>query len=91
MDALINCTQKNSPDPFMQNLKVDLLVEIELDPTVLSDFTSALASAEAGALKRDLDAYLKKKNQAFLSTLKDRVMKDKERTGTWVGSLFCVL
>jgi CCR4-NOT transcription complex subunit 1 len=44
------------PDPFTPNLKVDLLSEISVAPSLLSDFTTALAGAR---LNDDLDAFLK--------------------------------
>ncbi|RKP10666.1 CCR4-Not complex component, Not1-domain-containing protein [Thamnocephalis sphaerospora] len=59
------------PDPFMRNLKVDLLPEVNQPPTVLSDYTAILADS---GLKQDIDNYLKARAPvSFLLDLRSRL------------------
>ncbi|KAI8598126.1 CCR4-Not complex component, Not1-domain-containing protein [Dissophora ornata] len=61
------------PDPFLPNLKVDLLTEIHHPPRVLSDYTSNLPLG----FKRDLDAFLRNREQAgFLANIREALAAD---------------
>eukprot|EP00978_Attheya_sp_CCMP212_P003167 scaffold6570_cov51-Attheya_sp.AAC.6 len=60
------------PDPFTPNLKIDLLPEVSLSPTILSNVAGPLES-----IRSDLDGYLKSRQPAdFLSGLLPRLCKD---------------
>ncbi|CEP14955.1 hypothetical protein [Parasitella parasitica] len=64
------------PDPFTPNLKIDLLVEIQQFPRILSNFTAIIQ--EVG-LKKDLDDYLgtsKAPSSRFLDELPMRLLKN---------------
>ncbi|CAM0140611.1 CCR4-NOT core subunit cdc39, variant 2 [Umbelopsis sp. WA50703] len=62
------------PDPFTPNLKVDLLPEINQQPKVLSDYTSALVPNN---LKQDIDAYLQDEEPPnFLADLPRKLTTD---------------
>jgi CCR4-NOT transcription complex subunit 1 len=70
------------PDPFTPNLKVDLLTEIHQPPRVLSDYTSSLASS----LKKDVDTYLRAREQAaFLDNLRDILAIDPNSQDLYSG------
>jgi CCR4-NOT transcription complex subunit 1 len=59
------------PDPFMRNLKVDLLPEVNQAPIILSDYTGLLSST---GLKEDIDNYLKTRSPvSFLLDLRSRL------------------
>ncbi|KAK3820433.1 MAG: CCR4-Not complex component, Not1-domain-containing protein [Benniella sp.] len=70
------------PDPFTPNLKVDLLTEIHQPPRVLSDYTSSLAIS----LKKDVDTYLRTREQAaFLDNLRDILAMDPNSQDLYSG------
>ncbi|KAG0294790.1 hypothetical protein BGZ96_000456 [Linnemannia gamsii] len=70
------------PDPFTPNLKVDLLTEIHQPPRVLSDYTSSLTVT----LKRDVDAYLRTREQApFLENLREILAMDPSNQDLYSG------
>ena len=60
------------PDPFMPNLRIDLLPEISRSPVILSNVAGLL-----GEMRADLDGYLNSRQPAdFLSSLLPRLYKD---------------
>ena len=60
------------PDPFIPNLKIDLLPEISRSPVILSNIAGPL-----GAMRADLDGCLKSRQPAyFVSILPPRLYKD---------------
>ncbi|KAM7508803.1 hypothetical protein LguiA_019256 [Lonicera macranthoides] len=72
------------PDPSTPNLKIDLLVEINQSPRVLSDVDAAL---KAKQMKNDVDEYLKTRQQgsSFVSELKQKLLlppSEAARSGT---------
>ncbi|WKA05432.1 hypothetical protein VitviT2T_023400 [Vitis vinifera] len=72
------------PDPSTPNLKIDLLVEINQSPLILSDVD---ASLKVKQMKTDVDEYLKMGQQgsSFLSGMKQRLLLlpiDAARAGT---------
>jgi CCR4-NOT transcription complex subunit 1 len=70
------------PDPFTPNLKVDLLTEIHQPPRVLSDYTSSLTVT----LKRDVDTYLRTREQApFLENLREILAMDPSNQDLYSG------
>merc|ERR1711972_260649 len=58
------------PDPFMPNLKVDLLPEIKVAPRILANYTSALLQQH---LKADVDSYIRTREKRLLETIKDKL------------------
>ncbi|KAI9595324.1 CCR4-Not complex component, Not1-domain-containing protein [Syncephalis fuscata] len=66
------------PDPFMRNLKVDLLPEVNQAPIILSDYTGLLSST---GLKEDIDNYLKTRSPvSFLLDLRSRLTIESSST-----------
>ncbi|RKP25851.1 CCR4-Not complex component, Not1-domain-containing protein, partial [Syncephalis pseudoplumigaleata] len=67
------------PDPFMRNLKVDLLPEVNQAPVILSDYTGLLSST---GLKEDIDNYLKTRSPvSFLLDLRSRLILPSAKHG----------
>jgi len=58
------------PDPFMPNLKVDLLPEIRAAPRIVAHYTSTLLQLN---LKHDVDAYLRTRDRRVLDIIKDKI------------------
>merc|ERR1719331_2430268 len=56
------------PDPFMPNLKVDLLPDIKVAPRILSNYIATLLQLH---LKSDVDNFLRTRDQRLLETIKD--------------------
>lgn len=60
------------PDPLQPGLKIELLPEITKSPQVLTDYTTALSTAD---LRAPLDKFLQTRAPASLpATLKDRLL-----------------
>ena len=56
------------PDPFTPNLKVDMLIDIDHAPRILTNFANMIQPAQ---FKKDLDSYLKTRSPVtFLSDLR---------------------
>jgi len=62
------------PDPFMPNLKVDLLPEIKVAPRILADYSTTLLQHH---LKGDVDAYMRTRQRWLLDTIKDKLRMPK--------------
>eukprot|EP00927_Polykrikos_kofoidii_P002672 TRINITY_DN11067_c0_g5_i2.p1 TRINITY_DN11067_c0_g5~~TRINITY_DN11067_c0_g5_i2.p1 ORF type:complete len:2502 (+),score=564.25 TRINITY_DN11067_c0_g5_i2:638-7507(+) len=58
------------PDPFMPNLKVDLLPEIKIPPRVLANYTATLLQQK---LKADVDTYMRSRDKRLLETIKEKL------------------
>ncbi|CAE8592986.1 unnamed protein product, partial [Polarella glacialis] len=54
------------PDPFMPNLKVDLLPEIKVAPRILANYTTTLLQQQ---LKTDVDSYMRTRDQSLLNVI----------------------
>ncbi|ESS33895.1 CCR4-Not complex component, Not1 protein [Toxoplasma gondii VEG] len=70
------------PDPFLPNLKVDLLADIKTVPRILSSFTVTLLQK---GLKKDIDAFWQTRDAALLPQMKAKFLVDREsavRIGT---------
>jgi len=65
------------PDPFLPNLKVDLLPEIKLDPKIRSDTSAALIHS---GFNKEVDLFLKKRGvPSFFSDLLDKLYLSPEQ------------
>merc|ERR1711972_1185881 len=62
------------PDPFMPNLKVDLLPEIKIAPRILANYTSPLQQLH---LKADVDSYMRTREKRLLEVIKDKLKLSK--------------
>merc|ERR1719428_2595467 len=58
------------PDPFMPNLKVDLLPEIKIAPRILANYTTTLLQLQ---LKADVDTYMRTREKWTLESIKDKL------------------
>lgn len=58
------------PDPFMPNLKVDMLPEIKVAPRILASYTTTLMYQR---LKADVDNYMRKRNPELLPVIWDKL------------------
>eukprot|EP00928_Gymnodinium_smaydae_P011184 TRINITY_DN14154_c1_g3_i1.p1 TRINITY_DN14154_c1_g3~~TRINITY_DN14154_c1_g3_i1.p1 ORF type:complete len:2535 (+),score=382.87 TRINITY_DN14154_c1_g3_i1:627-7607(+) len=67
------------PDPFMPNLKVDLLPEIRVAPKILASYTSTL---QQQYLKADVDNYMRTRDRQLLDVIKDKLRLPKASWGT---------
>lgn len=65
------------PDPFMPNLKVDLLPEIKQAPRILSRYETTLLQLN---LKADVDSYMRTREKRLLETIKDKLRLPKRET-----------
>jgi len=65
------------PDPFMPNLKVDLLPDIKVAPRILSNYTNTLLQLH---LKSDVDNFLRTRDRKLLDTIKDKLRLPKAET-----------
>jgi len=65
------------PDPFMPNLKVDLLPDIKVAPRILSNYTTTLLQLH---LKSDVDSFLRTRDRKLLDTIKDKLRLPKAET-----------
>mmetsp|Transcript_118346 Transcript_118346/g.204768 ORF Transcript_118346/g.204768 Transcript_118346/m.204768 type:complete len:456 (-) Transcript_118346:104-1471(-) len=65
------------PDPFMPNLKVDLLPEIKVAPRILSNYTQTLLQLQ---LKADVDNFLRTRDRKLLDTIRDKLRLPKGET-----------
>lgn len=65
------------PDPFMPNLKVDLLPDIKVAPRILSNYIATLLQLH---LKSDVDNFLRTRDQRLLETIKDKLRLPKAET-----------
>merc|ERR1719160_23575 len=65
------------PDPFMPNLKVDLLPDIKVAPRILSNYTTTLLQLH---LKTDVDNFLRTRDKKLLDTIKDKLRLPKAET-----------
>mmetsp|Transcript_114482 Transcript_114482/g.262649 ORF Transcript_114482/g.262649 Transcript_114482/m.262649 type:complete len:441 (-) Transcript_114482:59-1381(-) len=61
------------PDPFMQNLKVDLLPEIKIAPRILTNYSATLMRRH---LKADVDNYLRTREPRLLSDIQSKLLKE---------------
>eukprot|EP00928_Gymnodinium_smaydae_P097823 TRINITY_DN894_c1_g2_i1.p1 TRINITY_DN894_c1_g2~~TRINITY_DN894_c1_g2_i1.p1 ORF type:complete len:2458 (+),score=390.25 TRINITY_DN894_c1_g2_i1:119-7492(+) len=58
------------PDPFMPNLKVDLLPEIKVAPRILANYVESLHHL---FLKADVDSYMRTREPRLLETIKEKL------------------
>merc|ERR1719454_2097509 len=65
------------PDPFMPNLKVDLLPEIKISPRILANYTATLQQLN---LKADVDNFLRTRERKLLDTIKEKLRLPKSET-----------
>jgi len=65
------------PDPFMPNLKVDLLPEIKVAPRILANYTTTLLHLH---LKADADNFLRTRERKLLETIKEKLQLPKSET-----------
>merc|ERR1719327_2553836 len=65
------------PDPFMPNLKVDLLPDIKVAPRILSNYTTTLLQLH---LKADVDNFLRTRDRKLLDTIKDKLRLPRAET-----------
>jgi len=65
------------PDPFMPNLKVDLLPAIKVAPRILANYTTTLLQQH---LKHDVDTYMRTREKRLLETIKDKLRLPKRET-----------
>lgn len=65
------------PDPFMPNLKVDLLPEIKAAPRILANYTSTLLQQN---LKADVDQYARIREKYVLDRVLDKLLLAKHET-----------
>lgn len=65
------------PDPFMPNLKVDLLPEIKIAPRILASYTTTLLQLH---LKADVDNYMRTREKRLLDVIKDKLRLPKSDT-----------
>jgi len=65
------------PDPFMPNLKVDLLPEIKVAPRILANYTTTLLQLH---LKHDVDTYMRTRDKRLLETIKEKLRLPKRET-----------
>merc|ERR1719181_1867467 len=63
------------PDPFMPNLKVDLLPDIKVSPRILSNYSATL---NQHAFKADLDQFFRTREQGILRTLLSKLYLSEE-------------
>jgi CCR4-NOT transcription complex subunit 1 len=70
------------PDPFMPNLKVDLLPDIKVSPRILSNYSATL---NQHAFKADLDQFFRTREQGILRSLLGKLRlpaEEAEHAGT---------
>ncbi|PFH31998.1 hypothetical protein BESB_019390 [Besnoitia besnoiti] len=70
------------PDPFLPNLKVDLLADIKTVPRILSSFTVTLLQK---GLKKDVDTFWQTRDASLLPLMRSKLLLDREdavRIGT---------
>merc|ERR1719313_3264392 len=70
------------PDPFMPNLKVDLLPDIKVSPRILSNYSSTL---NQHSVKGDLDQFFRSREQSILYGLLGKMqlpVEESDRAGT---------
>merc|ERR1719262_1223015 len=60
----------NLPDPFMPNLKVDLLPEIKTVPRISTNYTSTLMQRN---LKSEVDQFLRTRDRKMLDGIRERL------------------
>lgn len=65
------------PDPFMPNLKVDLLPEIKVAPRILANYTSTLLQQN---LKADVDCFMRSREKILLDRIKEKLFLSKQET-----------
>eukprot|EP00811_Abedinium_folium_P033491 NODE_644_length_2868_cov_11.712514.p1 GENE.NODE_644_length_2868_cov_11.712514~~NODE_644_length_2868_cov_11.712514.p1 ORF type:complete len:618 (-),score=200.55 NODE_644_length_2868_cov_11.712514:304-2157(-) len=59
------------PDPFMPNLKVDLLPEIKVAPRILANYTTTLLHRH---LKADVDKFLRTRDRKLLEAIREKLL-----------------
>ncbi|CBZ51231.1 hypothetical protein NCLIV_042980 [Neospora caninum Liverpool] len=63
------------PDPFLPNLKVDLLADIKTVPRILSSFTVTLLQK---GLKKDIDTFWRTRDATLLSVMRSKLLLDRD-------------